>query len=53
MSDVALLRAYEPVVRFTQGELFYPSAVDEYVQRCPTRHAPSGSGDRDGGARYC
>jgi hypothetical protein len=34
MSDLALLRAYEPVVRFTHGELFYPSPVDEYVRRC-------------------
>lgn len=34
MSDTALLRAYEPVVRFTRGELFYPSAVDEFVRSC-------------------
>jgi hypothetical protein len=34
MSDTDLLRAYEPVVRFTEGELFFPSAVDEYVRRC-------------------
>jgi hypothetical protein len=30
--DLALLRAYEPVVRFTKGEYFYPVAVDRYVQ---------------------
>jgi hypothetical protein len=26
-----LLRAYEPVVRFTKGELFFPTAVAPYV----------------------
>jgi hypothetical protein len=26
-ADLALLRAYEPVVRFTEGELFLPTAV--------------------------
>ena len=30
----ALLRAYEPVVRYTHGELFLPTAVGPYVQRC-------------------
>ena len=33
MSDLDLLRQYEPILRFTQGELFFPRAVDEYV-RC-------------------
>jgi hypothetical protein len=33
-SDLALLRAYEPVVRFTKGELFLPTAVGPYVERC-------------------
>jgi hypothetical protein len=32
--DLALLRAYEPVVRYTEGELFLPTAVGPYVQRC-------------------
>ena len=30
-SDLALLRAHEPVVRYTRGELFLPTAVDPYV----------------------
>jgi len=30
----ALLRAYEPVLRFTAGELFLPTAVAPYVARC-------------------
>jgi hypothetical protein len=32
--DLELLRAYEPVVRFTKGELFLPTAVGPYVARC-------------------
>lgn len=31
---VALLRAYEPVIRYTAGELFLPTAVDSYVAAC-------------------
>ena len=34
MSDLELLRQYEPILRFTQGELFFPRAVDEYVRAC-------------------
>ena len=34
MNDLDLLRRYEPVIQFTQGELFYPFPVDEYVERC-------------------
>jgi hypothetical protein len=33
-SDLALLRAYEPVVRYTKGELFFPTAVGPYVAQC-------------------
>ena len=33
-SDLRLLRAYEPVVRFTKGELFLPTAVGPYVAQC-------------------
>jgi hypothetical protein len=32
--DRALLRAHEPVVRFTAGELFLPTAAGPYVERC-------------------
>jgi hypothetical protein len=31
--DLALLRAFEPVVRFTKGEYFYPVSVHNYVGR--------------------
>ena len=34
MSDLDLLRQYEPVVRYTAGELFFPCAVDGYLSRC-------------------
>ena len=34
MNDLDLLRKFEPVVKFTQGEMFFPCAVDEYVTRC-------------------
>ena len=32
--DLRLLRAFEPVVRQTQGEFFVPVGVDEYVRHC-------------------
>ncbi|MFK5634981.1 MULTISPECIES: hypothetical protein [unclassified Ornithinimicrobium] len=31
--DVELLRAFEPVARFTRGEFFYPVSVKRYVQQ--------------------
>ncbi|MBM4423839.1 MAG: hypothetical protein FJ030_10655 [Chloroflexi bacterium] len=34
MSDLELLRRFEPVVRFTQGEHFFPMDVDRYVSEC-------------------
>jgi len=34
VNDLDLLRQYEPVLRFTEGELFYPCAVDGYVRQC-------------------
>jgi hypothetical protein len=32
-SDLELLRTFEPVLRFTKGERFYPTDVDRYVSR--------------------
>lgn len=32
--DLVMLRAYEPVVRYTKGELFFPTAVGGYVAQC-------------------
>jgi hypothetical protein len=34
MTDLDLLRRYEPVVRYTKGEMFFPCAVDGYLARC-------------------
>jgi hypothetical protein len=31
---ISLLRAFEPIVRYTRGELFFPTAVGPYVERC-------------------
>ncbi|HLI00768.1 MAG TPA: hypothetical protein VKV06_08275, partial [Acidimicrobiales bacterium] len=45
--DLALLRAYEPIVRFTKGELFFPTAVGPYVGQCSLWR-----GER-GGNRVC
>ena len=32
--DLRLLRRYEPVLRFTRGELFLPMSVPAYLGRC-------------------
>jgi len=32
--DLDLLRTYEPIIRFNEGELFFPASVDEYVGCC-------------------
>src|SRR5689334_2203942 len=34
MDDLALLRQYEPVVRYTAGELFFPCAIETYLSYC-------------------
>jgi len=33
-SDLDLLQAYEPAIRYTNGELFFPAAVDSYIPQC-------------------
>ena len=33
-TDLELLRAFEPVVRFTSGERFFPMDVERYVEGC-------------------
>ena len=30
-ADLALLKAFEPTIRFTQGEMFFPAAVEPYL----------------------
>jgi hypothetical protein len=34
LEDLVLLRAFEPVVRLTQGEYFLPVGVEQYVRNC-------------------
>ena len=34
MNDLELLRAYEPILRYTQGELFFPTSVEPYIAEC-------------------
>jgi hypothetical protein len=34
LEDLVLLRAFEPVVRLTQGEYFVPVGVEQYVRGC-------------------
>jgi hypothetical protein len=42
-SDLELLRRFEPVIRFTKGEQFFPSDVERYVQQCGLcAHFPDG-----------
>jgi hypothetical protein len=33
-TDLELLRAFEPIVRFTSGEQFFPMDVEPYVRSC-------------------
>ena len=32
--DLDLLRRFEPIVRYTHGEFFFPMAVDDYIAEC-------------------
>ena len=43
--DLALLRRFEPILRFTRGELFFPMPTDGYVAECDLLGATS-SADR-------
>src|SRR5262245_45234172 len=33
-TDVELLRRFEPVIRYTRGEFFFPMAVEPYLREC-------------------
>ena len=47
--DLVLLRTYEPVLRYTAGELFLPTAVGPYLARCSLWADDAGdSGDAGG-----
>jgi hypothetical protein len=42
--DLRLLRRYEPVLRFTQGELFLPMRVEDYLEKCSLWRTGAGHG---------
>jgi hypothetical protein len=42
--DLRLLRAYEPVAKFTEGEYFFPVSVDSYVRQASLWRADPGKG---------
>jgi len=46
MNDLELLQTYEPIIKFTHGELFFPCAVDEYVNMCSLWLRPPNHGSR-------
>lgn len=33
-SELELLRRHEPIVHYTQGEMFFPCPVEPYIERC-------------------
>ena len=53
--DLRLLRSYEPVLRFTRGELFLPMPVEDYLEQCSLWRTGPGRGRGRAGAaeRHC
>jgi hypothetical protein len=53
--DLRLLRRYEPVLRFTEGELFLPMPVEDYLEKSSLWRTSSrrGRGRGRGGERLC
>lgn len=46
LSDLELLRAHEPVLMCTEGELFFPTDVGAYVRNCSLWIEEPGGGER-------
>jgi hypothetical protein len=44
--DLALLAAYEPIVQFNEGELFFPTAVEDHVACCDLMERVAGQPPR-------
>ena len=40
-ADLALLRRFEPILTFTQGELFFPMATGPFVEACDLLEGPT------------
>jgi hypothetical protein len=52
--DLRLLRRYEPVLRYTEGELFLPMPVEDYLEKCSLWRTGSRRGRGRGAAqRLC
>jgi hypothetical protein len=53
--DLRLLRCYEPVLRFTEGELFLPMPVEDYLAKCSLWQSGRrrGRGRSGAGERIC
>lgn len=47
VDPVELVRRYEPVIRFTEGELFFPMAVDAYVEGAALWRRTAGQAGRE------
>jgi hypothetical protein len=45
LSELEMLRRFEPILRFTHGELFFPCSVEEYVQHCDLYLGRADGGD--------
>ena len=46
MNDADILRQFEPIVRYTKGEMFFPAGVDEYVNHASLWiHTPDGKAE--------
>jgi hypothetical protein len=41
LADLDLLRRHEPILRFTDGELFFPMAAGSYVEACDLLTGPN------------
>ena len=48
--DLRLLQCYEPVLRFTRGELFLPMAVEDYLEKCSLWRSAAAGGRGAGAA---
>ncbi|CAN5274142.1 hypothetical protein BH11ACT6_BH11ACT6_50850 [soil metagenome] len=46
VDPVELLRRFEPVIRYTEGELFFPMAVDAYVEQAALWGRAAGERER-------
>lgn len=46
-TDLELLRAYEPVLAYTKGELFFPTDIDSYVAACSLWKSKPGSAEEE------